>query len=68
MHCKLVQQRLLVGVHEVIAPLDERPQPGAANVRCAPIAHLRKPARDQRQELGEPEMVDARGGKLDRER
>ena len=68
MHGELVQQRLLVRVQELVAPLHEPQEGGADRVGWRPITEQREAALDERAELGEPEHLGARGGELDRER
>ena len=67
-HRELVQQRLLVWVQELVAPVHERVEGGADRVGWRPVAEQREVALDERAELFEPEDVDARGGELERER
>ena len=45
-HRDLVEQRLLVRVQEVVAPLHERPERGAARVRRRPVAKQPEAALD----------------------
>ena len=63
-----MEQRLLVAVQEVVAPLDELLQRGAGRVGGRAVAQERRAALEDRDELGEPEHVDPCGGELDRER
>ena len=67
-HGELVQQCLLVGVQELVAPVHERLKGSADRVGWRPVAELREVVLDERAELFEPEDVDARGGELERER
>jgi hypothetical protein len=64
----MVEQRLLVRVQEVIAPLDECREGGAPGVRRRLIAEQLQAARDEGEDLRKAEHVDPRGGELDRER
>ena len=68
MHGELLEQRLLVAVQEVVAPVDERFQRGAARVGGGAVAQECRASLEDRDELDEPEHVHARGGELDRER
>ena len=65
---ELLEQRLLVPVQEVVAPIHELLQRGAARVGCRAFAQERGAALEDGGELREPEHVDARGGELDRQR
>ena len=67
-HRDMVEQRLLVRVQEVVAPLDERREGGAAGVRRRLIAEQLQAPRDEGEDLRKTEHVDPRGGELDRER
>ena len=67
-HRDMVEQRLLVRVQEVVAPLDERREGGAAGIGGRPIAEQLQAPRDEGEDLRETEHVDPRGGELDRER
>ena len=65
---ELLEQRLLVPVQEVVAPLDELLQRDAARVGRRAVAQERRAALEDGDDLREPEHVHARGGELDRER
>ena len=52
-----MEQRLLVLVQEVVAPLDERPERRTASVVGRTLAKQRQAALDDEQELSEPEDV-----------
>ena len=67
-HRDLVEQRLLVRVQEVVAPLDERRERGTAGVRCRPVAEQLQAAPDEGEDLRKTEHVHPRGCELDRER
>ena len=66
--CELLQQRLLVTVQEVVAPLHQPLQCGAARIGHRGIAQEWRAALEDGDELGETEHVHPGGGKLDRER
>ena len=65
---KLLEQRLLVPVQEVVAPFHELLQRGAARVGGRAVAQECGAALEDGDELREPEHVHPRGGELDRER
>jgi hypothetical protein len=64
----MVEQGLLVRMQKVIAPLHERPERGTARIGRRPIVEELEAPPDKGEELREPEHVDPRSGKLDRER
>jgi hypothetical protein len=65
---KLLKQRLLVAVQEVVTPFHELLQrvPGGIGFRA--VAEERRAPLENRDELREPEHVHTRGGELDPER
>ena len=65
---KLLEQRLLVPVQEVVAPFHEPLQRRAARVGGRAVTQERRAPLEDGDELPEPEHVHARGGELDRER
>ena len=65
---KLLEQRLLVPVQEVVAPFHELLQRGAARVGGRAVAQERRAALEDGDELREPEHVHPGGGELDRQR
>ncbi len=66
MHSDLVEQRLLVGMQQVVAPLHERREGRAGRVGCRPVAEELEAVLDEGKDLREAEDVGARGGELDR--
>ncbi|HEX6578680.1 MAG TPA: hypothetical protein VF082_09960 [Jiangellaceae bacterium] len=67
MYRDLVEQRLLVRMQEVMAPLHERGDGRAGRVGCRPVAEELEAVLDEGKDLREAEDVGARGRELDRE-
>ena len=65
---ELMEQRLLVAVQEVVAPVDEPLQRGPGRIGRRGVAQERRPALEDRDELRETEHVDTCSGELERER
>ena len=64
----MVEQGLLVGMQEVVAPFDECPKRGTPRIRGRPLVEKIEAAPDEGDELREPEHVDPRSGELYGER
>ena len=65
---ELLQQRLLVAVQEVVAPVHELLQCGARRIGSRAVAQERRAPLEDGDELRQPEHVHARRGELDPER